>query len=143
MNRQSTRIRAIVTAISIAACVSSPCAWKKEVHFLTLPFIEGSGIYSAVRILQDSKSAGTKASAITSLSLLGIEAGLGGAAIFGPQPNYPKLRRIHRFVGFAVAASALWMSISAGNDRNVENRDRNFAYGYAMATAIPVIIFSF
>ena len=118
-------------------------AWKKEAHFLSLPVIEGSGIYSCVRMLQDAKRSGTKASAITGLSLLGLEAGLGCVAIFGPQHNYPKLRRIHRLAGFALSASALWMSISAGNDSGVQNSDRNIVHGYALMTTIPLIVFAF
>jgi hypothetical protein len=143
MDSHFASIRVIVIAFAIGACVSSPLAWKKEVHFLTLPFIEGLGIYSSTRILQDSQSSGTKASAIAGLSLLGIESGIGAAAIFGPQPNYPKLRRIHRYVGFALSAAALWMSISAGSDAHVENEARNFTHGFAIATTIPLIVFSF
>ena len=136
-------IRFIIMALAIGAYVSSPCAWKKEVHFLTLPFIEGTGIYSSIRILQDSQSSGTKASAITSLSLLCIEAGLGSMAIFGPQPNYPKLRRIHRYVAFALSAAALWMSISVANDAHVENEARNFTHAFAITTTMPLIVYSF
>jgi hypothetical protein len=140
-------MQGIMRRIAVIVCVSAfffpSCAWKKEAHFLSLPLIEGAGIYSSVRMLQDSKSSGTKASAIASLSLLGIEAGLGCFAIFGPQPNYPKIHRIHRYVGFALSAAALWMSISAANDVNVRNNDRNIAHGYALLTAIPLIVFAF
>jgi hypothetical protein len=136
-------LRFIVTVFVIGACCSSSFAWKKEVHFLTLPFIEGTGIYSSLRILQDSQSSGTKASTVTGLSLLGIEAGLGSAAIFGPQPNYPKLRRIHRYVAFALSAAALWMSISVANDAHVENEARNFTHSFAIMTTIPLIVYSF
>jgi hypothetical protein len=90
-----------------------------------------------------TRSSGSKASAIANLSLLGIEAGLASVAIFGPKPNFPKIRLIHRYVGYGLAAAALWMSVSAANDGNVENTDRNFAHGYALAAALPVVIFSF
>jgi hypothetical protein len=136
-------VRLIAIATFITALCSSSFGWKKEAHFLGLPLIEGTGIYSSVRMLQDSKSSGTKASALTSLSLLGAEAGLGCYAIFGPQPNYPKMRKIHRYVGFALSAAAFWMSISAANDVNVQNNDRNIAHGYALVTTIPLIMFAF
>jgi hypothetical protein len=139
----SGTLRLKITALCIAIFFSASCAWKKEVHFLTLPIAEGCGIYSAIRILQDSRSPGSKASAVASLSLLGIETGLASAAIFGPKPDYPKISRIHRFTGYALAAAALWMSIAAANDPNVENRDRNFAHGFAIAAAVPVVVFSF
>jgi hypothetical protein len=135
--------RCIISALCVAVLFSNGLAWKKEAHFISLPLIEGCGIYSSVRILQDSKSPGTKASAIASLSLLGANAGLGCAAIFGPQSNYPKVRRIHRYVGFALSAAALWMSISAGNDKNVQNTDRNIVHVYALSSAIPLIAFAF
>ena len=129
--------------LSIVVFFSVPYGWKKEVHFLVLPLIEGGGIYSATRILQDSRSPGSKASAAVNLSLLGIEAGLGSAAIFGPKPNVPSLLRIHRIAGYALAAAALWMSISAANDATMENRDRNFCHAYALAAAVPILIYSF
>ena len=137
-------IEKLIAFVLCAAAFSSNCfAWKKEAHFLSLPLIEGAGIYSSVRMLQDSKSSGTKASAIASLCLLGANAGIGCTAVFGPQPNYPKLRRIHRYVGFALSAAALWMSISAANDVNVHNSDRNIVHGYALVSAIPLIVFAF
>jgi hypothetical protein len=136
-----------VGIMTIAAIITGFCApsfgWKKEAHFLGLPIIEGAGVYSSIRMLQDSKSSVTKASAITSLCMLGTEAGLGCFAIFGPQPNYPKIRKIHRYAGFALSAAALWMSISAANDVNIKNNDRNIAHGYALVTTIPLIMFAF
>jgi hypothetical protein len=135
--------RFTVMGLCIGIFVSAPCAWKKEIHYLTLPLVEGCGVYASTRILQDSNSWGSKASAITGLSLLGIEAGLASVAIFGAKPDYPRVCRIHRFAGYALAAAAVWMSISAANDGNVENRDRNFAHGYAIAAVMPVVIFSF
>ncbi len=136
-------VRWTAVILCVSAFFFSSFAWKKEAHFLSLPLIEGTGIYSSVRMLQDSQSSGTKASAIACLTLLGTEAGLGCFAIFGPQPNYPKIRRIHRYVGFALSAAALWMSISAANDANVRNNDRNFVHGYALLTTIPLIAFAF
>jgi|WetSurMetagenome_2_1015567.scaffolds.fasta_scaffold299414_2 hypothetical protein len=139
----SGMVRLIMIVAFVATTWSPSFGWKKEAHFLGLPIIEGAGIYSSVRMLQDSKSSGTKASAITSLCLLGGEAGLGCFAIFGPQPNYPTVRKIHRYVGFALSAAALWMSISAANDAQVKNNDRNIAHGYALVTTIPLIMFAF
>jgi hypothetical protein len=136
-------VRRSTVAVCLAGFFCAAFAWKKEAHFLSLPVIEGAGIYSSVRLLQDSKSTVTKASAIASLCLLGTEAGLGCVAIFGPQPNYPKVRRIHRYVAFALSAAALWMSISAANDVNVQNNDRNIAHGYAILTAVPLAAFAF
>jgi heme A synthase len=133
----------ILCALLVALLCSSAFAWKKEAHFISLPLIEGCGIYSSVRMLQESHSSNTKASAITSLGLLGTNAAIGCVAVFGPHTNYMKLRQIHRYVGFALTAAAIWMSVSAGNDAHVQNPDRNIAYGYALLTSIPLILFSF
>jgi hypothetical protein len=133
----------IIFLIFISLLYSSAFAWKKEAHFISLPLIEGMGIYSSVRVLQDSKSALTKSSAIATLSLLACDAGLGSYIIFDQPSNYALLRRVHRYIGVAITASALLMSVSAGNDRRIENTDRNIMYGYSIVTSIPIIVFSF
>jgi hypothetical protein len=132
-----------VFLMSIALLYSSAFAWKKEAHFISLPLIEGMGIYSSVRVLQDSKSPWTKSSAIATLSLLACDAGFGSYIIFDQPSNYALLRRIHRYIGIAITASALFMSVCEGNDSHIENRDRNITYGYTLVTSIPIIVFSF
>ena len=135
-----------VGAIFLASVIllsSNAFAWKKEAHFISLPLIEGMGIYSSVRVLQDSKSAWTRSSAIATLSLLVCDAGLGSYIIFDQPSNYALLRRIHRYIGMAITASALLMSVCEGNDSRIENNDRNITYGYTLVTSIPIIVFSF
>ena len=137
------RQKYILIFAAVALAYSSCFAWKKEAHFISLPLIEGCGIYSSIRLLQDSQSSGTKASAIASLGLLGTNAAIGCLAVFGPQTNYPMLRRVHRYAGFLLTAAALWMSVSAGNDTHVQNADRNIVHGYTLLTAVPLIVFAF
>ncbi len=122
---------------------STSLAWKKEVHCVTLPFIEGLGLYSTIRVLQESKSSITRAPAMMSLSLLGANTALGSLIVFGPKTDSPLLYRIHRYIGFALCASSLWMSLSAGNDAHVSNTDRNMTHGYMILTTIPLITFLF
>jgi hypothetical protein len=129
--------------ISTILLSSSAFAWKKEAHFISLPLIEGMGVYSSVRILQDSKSRSTRSSAIATLSLLASNAGLGSYIIFSQPSNYALMRAIHRYVGIAITASALVMSISAANDSHIENNDRNLMWGYSLVSSIPIIVFSF
>jgi heme A synthase len=131
----------ILLAVLISA--TSVFAWKKEVHFITLPIIEGAGLYTSIRCLLDTRSAATQVPSITTITLLAANATIGGIAIFGPQDNYPVLRTIHRFVGMAITAAGLWMSIAAGNDKDVNNLTRNISYGYTLVTTVPIIIFSF
>jgi heme A synthase len=121
----------------------STFAWKKEAHFISLPFIEGSGLYSSIMILEDSKSASTKVPAAATVTLLVTNAVLGATTVFGPQDWYPTLRTIHRYMGFGITATGLWMSIAAANDRNVKNLERDISYGYTALSAVPIIIFSF
>ena len=132
-----------VFLMSVVLLYSSAFAWKKEAHFISLPLIEGMGIYSSVRILQDSKSAWTKSTAVATLSLLACDAGLGSYIVFAQPSNYALMRAIHRYIGIAITASALIMSGSAGNDRHIENSDRNIMYGYSIVSSIPIIVFSF
>ncbi len=123
--------------------VASAFSWKKEVHFITLPIIEGAGLYTSIRCLQDTKSAATQVPSVATICLLAANSGIGAFAIFGPQDNYPLLRAIHRYVGMGVTAAALWMTLAAANDRDVNNQTRNVSYGYTAVTAVPIIIFSF
>jgi heme A synthase len=123
--------------------VASTFAWKKEVHFISLPFIEGTGLYSSIMILEDSKTASTKVPAVATVSLLVANAALGATAVFGPQDLYPTFRTIHRYVGFGITAAGLWMSIAAANDRNVKNLERNVSYAFTALSTVPIIIFSF
>jgi len=139
-----TRITTLACVV-VCICTLHFCAyaWKKEAHFISLPLIEGSGIYTSIRLLQDSHSSNTKAAAGVNISLLATEAGIGCFSIFGPQENYPLLRRIHRITGFIVTAGALWMSISAGSDSHIQNQDKNISYGYTALTCVPLVVFSF
>jgi hypothetical protein len=132
-----------IILLAVLVFATSAFAWKKEAHFISLPIIEGGGLYTSIRCLLDTKSAATQAPAIATITLLAANATIGGISIFGPEENYPTLRTIHRFVGFGITAAGLWMSLAAGNDKNVNNLTRNISYGYTIVTAVPIIIFSF
>jgi heme A synthase len=129
--------------IILLVLTASAFGWKKEAHFISLPLIEGSGLYSSIMILQESKTTVTKVPAVATASLLAVNAALGATTVFGPQDLYPTFRTIHRFVGFGLTAAGLWMSIAASRDKNVKNLERNVSYGYTVLTAVPIIIFSF
>jgi hypothetical protein len=117
--------------------------WKGVVHLSVVPLIEGTGIYSDVRILQTADHGGTKAGAITNLAFLGAQAGL-GATIFLGSDNQPMGVRIaHRIVGAGVIASALWISIAGSLDKGVPNSAHYSAYAHTVFSAAPLILFSF
>jgi hypothetical protein len=132
-----------ISFVTIALFLSNAHAWKKEAHVISVPIIEGLGIYSSIRVLQDSRSEFTKASAISSLALLTTNAAMGSYIVFGPQTDYALKRSIHKYIGYAVTAAALWMSVSAGNDARIENSDKNIFHCYTLTTSIPIIVFSF
>ena len=131
------------SVIVLLVLAASAFPWKKEAHFISLPLIEGSGLYSSIMILDESNNASTKAPAVASITLLAANAALGATTVFGPQDWYPTLRTIHRYLGFGITAAGIWMSIAAGNDKNVKNLDRNISYGFTALSTVPIIIFSF
>jgi hypothetical protein len=129
--------------ILLLVLAASAFSWKKEAHFISLPLIEGTGLYSSIMILEESKTTSTKVPAAATVTLLAANSALGATMVFGPQDWYPTLRTVHRYVGFAVTAASLWMSIAAGSDKNVKNLERSVSYAHTALTTVPIIIFSF
>jgi hypothetical protein len=117
--------------------------WKGTVHLIAVPFIAGTGIYSDVRILETARETGTKAGAITNLSLLGCQAALGATILFTGDDMPPALRIIHRIVGSSVIASALWISIAGSLDKGVPTAARYTSYAHTVFAAAPLILFTF
>jgi len=117
--------------------------WKGAVHLSAVPFIATTGIYSDVKMLQDAQRNGTKAGAITNLSLLAVQTGLGATILFTSDDLPPVVRLIHHIVGAGVVASALWISIAGTRDPGVTNGTRNTAYAHTVLAAAPLILFTF
>lgn len=132
-----------IACIVLFVAVTTVFAWKKEAHFISLPLIEGSGLYSSIMIVRESDAVSTKVPAYSTMTLLGINAALGGFTVLGPQEYYPTLRMIHRFLGFGLTAVGLWMNIAAANDKAVKPLERNVSYVYTGLTTVPIILFSF
>lgn len=135
------RLSIIITCLVLS--VVSANAGKEIFHYITLPLIEGAGIYASVKSVTDDNSGNsTKAASITNLSLLGTNAAFGMIAMFSSEDKRYKLRTMHRIIGFTVSAAALWLSISASVD-DVDKSARIVSYGYTGMSIIPVIMFSF
>jgi hypothetical protein len=115
---------------------------KTLMHVVSVPLLDASGIYTSVRML-NTESNNNKASAITSLSLLGVNAGLGTISLFSNSEKMGWARTTHRIVGFLVTGASLWMAISAGVDDEVKTGDKVVAGGYSALTVVPLIMFSF
>lgn len=140
------KIVALVFTIVLLAIGDSSAkihSWKGVVHLAAVPFIAGTGIYSDVRILQDAEDNGTKAGAITNLSLLGVQTALGATILFTSDDMPPALRIIHRIVGASVIASGLWISIAGTMDDGVVRAARYTSYTHTVLAAAPLILFTF
>lgn len=111
-------------------------------HLISIPVIEGTGIYSSVRLLQTGTANGT-AAAITNFSLIGINAGIGAYTLFGKPADYEKWRMAHRVAGMFTSAAAIWLAISAGVNDDVARLDKGVAAGYSVLAVVPVVLFSF
>ncbi len=116
--------------------------WKGAVHLSAVPFIAATGIYSDVQILNTADRDFTKAGAITNLALLGIQASLGATILFGDDQS-PTIRMIHHFVGAAVIASAIWISVQGARDPGVANLTNNISYTHTALATAPLLLFTF
>jgi hypothetical protein len=134
--------KSIVLIVLVLIGISNGMEKKTLMHIISIPLIDGAGIYSGVQMLK-TESANNKASAITSLSLLGVNAGLGATSMFAHSENMAWVRTTHRIVGFLVTGASIWMAVSAGVDDELRTGDKIVAGGFAGLTVVPLIMFSF
>jgi hypothetical protein len=132
--------------LTLLGCLAAfPCSafdGKTLSHLISIPFVEGAGIYASVKNIQSGSGSGT-AAAVTSLSLMGINAGLGAYTHFGKPDNYQNLRTLHRVFGFALTAAGVWLTVSTAVNDDMTTLDKGIAGGYTGLTLVPVILFSF
>lgn len=133
-----------LVALSLSGVASAKIhSWKGTVHLIAVPLIAGTGYYSSATMLRDASETGTKAAAISNMSLLSVQALLGGTILFTGDDLPPVVRTIHRVVGASVVASALWMSIAGSLDKGVQPASRYTAYAHTVLASAPLIIFTF
>ncbi len=118
-------------------------SWKGWLHLSLVPFIEATGVYADVRMIQDAKWNGTKPGAIANLSLLCVQSGLGATLLFSNDNLPPVVRVIHRIVGASVIATGLWVSIAGTRDPGVSPGTRDAAYAHTTLACVPLILFTF
>jgi hypothetical protein len=139
----SSKVMLFLTIIlTITSSTLSKVGGKELAHFISLPIIDGCGIYTSVKML-GTESANNKAAAISNLSLLAINGGLGMMTKFSSDKNYGKIRKIHRIAGFAVTGASIWMAVSAGLSDSMKKTDKGIAAGYSVLTVFPLVLFSF
>lgn len=137
-----TKSRNVIIIVLMLIGISNGMGTKTLMHIISIPLLDGAGIYTGVQMLK-TENANNKASAITSLSLLGVNAGLGATSMFAHSENMGWVRTTHRVVGFLVTGTSIWMAVSAGVDKDIRTGDKIVAGGFAGLTAVPLIMFSF
>ncbi|MBN1758002.1 MAG: hypothetical protein JW863_06785 [Chitinispirillaceae bacterium] len=115
---------------------------KTVSHLITIPVIEGAGIYTSVQMIRTGQANST-AAAITNLALIGVDAGIGAYTLFGKPDNYGTLRMVHRIAGMVTGAAAIWLTTSAWLNSDMKTVGRGVSTGYSVMTVVPVILFSF
>ncbi|MBN1308027.1 MAG: hypothetical protein JXA18_08935 [Chitinispirillaceae bacterium] len=111
-------------------------------HLISIPIIEGTGIYSSIRLMQTG-GANATASAVTNLSLIVVNSGVGAYTLFGKPADYTRWRTVHRITGFVTGAAGIWLAASAGINNDVAGLDKGIAAGYGIVAVVPVVMFSF
>jgi heme A synthase len=125
-------------------CVAPSYGWKEISHFVSLPLIEGGGIYVCAKTLADAESNASKAAAVVNLGLLATNATIGTITVFLPGESRDKMRTVHRIVAFTLTAAAIGLSVANTVDDNIHDTStRPLTYAYAGLTAVPIIVFSF
>lgn len=115
---------------------------KQIAHIASVPVIEGTGIYSSVKMI-GTGNANATAAGITNISLLAINAAIGAIKVFGNVDNYQAWNTAHRIVGYTIAGASVWMAVSAFANNKTSGLTRGMATGYSALTFVPIIMFSF
>ena len=130
--------------ILLIVTIHSSYANKKVAHFISIPLIEGTGIYTSVKSLRDAELNSTKAAAVTNLVLLGTQATLGSLMAAGLYDKKPKLRTFHKIIAYTINLAGIWMSVSTSLDKGTKGTAAQYtSYGYNACVLFPVILFSF
>ena len=133
---------AVFTGLFLSA-TATHASGKSVLHYVTLPLIEGAGIYaSASTLADDDASVNAKVSAGTNLAVLGTNAALGLVTAFSSDETREKMRRVHRILGFVATAGALWLGISSSIDE-APAATQAVSYTYAGLSVIPLVTFRF
>ena len=111
-------------------------------HLISIPVIEGTGIYTSVQMIRTGQTNST-AAGITNLALVGMNAGMGAYTLFGKPDDYGTFRMVHRIAGMLTSAAAVWLTVSAWQNPDMKQVDRAVSTGYSVLTVVPVIMFSF
>lgn len=117
---------------------------KKIIHFIDIPIMDATGIYTGVKVFQNAELNSSKAAAGSSLALLATNSAFGALMAMKLDEKNPKIRTIHRITAYTLTAASLWLSIQTSLDDGTKGNSEQFtSYGFTGAVLIPVIMFRF
>lgn len=115
---------------------------KIAFHISNAVIVEGLGLYNSIStVADDDLSSLTKASAATNLVFVAATVG-GGAFLKFSKKNElkPKIRVIHKILGYSLAASSLWLANQIHFEESVP--DYRKALGWVGYGAVSVQVIS-
>lgn len=117
---------------------------KKIIHFIDIPLMDATGIYTGVKVFQNAELNSTKVAAGSSLGLLGANSAIGMLMAMNLDEKNPKIRTVHKITAFTLTAASVWLSIQTSLDEGTKGNSEQFtSYGFTGAVLIPVIMFRF
>lgn len=139
----SVKTHYLFCTLMVVLLCNTVFAGKDIFHYISLPVIEGAGIYASVASLTDDNSTNlTKAASVTNLALMAANGALGMTAALSEGDRRYNIRKAHRIIGFIVTGASVWLSVSNSVDE-VKMPTRIVSYCYSGLTLIPIITFSF
>lgn len=117
---------------------------RKIVHFIDIPLMDATCIYTGVKVFQDAELNSTKAASGTSLGLLATNSAFGALMAANLDEKNPKIRTIHRITAVTLTVASVWLSIQTSLDDGTKGKAEQFtSYGFTGAVLVPVIMFRF
>lgn len=137
-------MRKILVLVFIYACSSFGGNAKKIIHFIDIPLMDATCIYTGVKVFQNAELTSTKISAGTSLGLLATNSAFGALMAMNMDDKNPKIRTLHRITAYTLTAASIWLSLQTSLDDGTKgNSEQYTAYGFTGAVLVPVIMFKF
>ncbi len=137
-------MKKIVVVVLVFALATFAGNAQKIIHFIDIPLMDATGIYTGIKVFQNAELYSTKAAAGTSLGLLATNSAFGALMAMKLDEKNPKLRTVHRITAYTLTAASIWLSIQTSLDEGTKGNSEQFtAYGFTGAVLVPVIMFRF
>lgn len=137
-------MRKILLTLFLFTACSFAGNGRKIVHFIDIPLMDATCIYTGVKVFQDAELNSTKAASSTSLGLLAANSAFGALMAMNFDEKNPKIRTIHRITAYTLTVASVWLSIQTSLDDGTKGEVAQFtSYGFTGAVLVPVIMFRF